>query len=204
MIKSFKINLNKGEGQEEKLARWRRRRESITLTVFFLIFFFVSAFNYSNHKALKDLINIKENKISQIQHQLDELKREGQNVSKDDVIALARLEQTRFLWTKKFRALADVLPEHVAVTALEFNNDEFIVKLIARIKKNEKEFDKISEIMDLLKTTEDFYQDFASIKFDQSHRIIVDGQDILSFSIVSKLRQTISTTSGRSRSRRTM
>lgn len=203
MVKCFKINLNKGEGQEEKLSRWRRRRESMTLSVFFIIFLVLAMFNYSNHKALKELIDIKEDKYRQIQVELDELKEQGQNVSKEDVVALARLEKTRFLWTKKFWALSDILPKHIAVTSMELSNYEMIIKFISRIKMKEREFDKISEIMELLQTTQEFYQDFQSIKFDQSHRIVVDGQNILSFSIACKLRKAV-TTKRRSKSRRIM
>jgi len=193
MLDRFLINLNRGEGREEKLAKWRRRKESLVLTAFLLIFLILTSFNYNNHKSMQNLIQTKEQKIARVNRELDELKRQGQNVSKDDVMAIARLEQTRFLWTKKFFAIADMLPKNAAVTGMEFNNDAFIISYIAKVKKEEKDFDKISEIMELMKGTEDFYEDFASIKFDQSHRIVVEGQDILSFQVACALRKTVTT-----------
>ena len=63
MLDRFLINLNRGEGREEKLARWRRRRESLTMTVFLIIFLIMTAFNYNNYKSLQTLINAKEEKI---------------------------------------------------------------------------------------------------------------------------------------------
>lgn len=203
MVDRFLINLNRGEGQEEKLARWRRRREALMLYTFLAIFIVLTLFNYNNHRAMQELIQIKENKIERINRELEELQRQGQNVSKADVMALAQLEKNRFLWTKKFWALAEILPKGVAVTGMEFNNEVFFIKFIARLKKDEKDFDRISEIMELLRGTEGFYQDFFEIKFDKSHRIVVEGQDILSFSVASKLRKVV-TSSKRRGSRRQM
>ena len=201
MIDRFLINLNRGEGREEKIARWRRRRESVTISVFLALFIVLTVFNLNNHQTMQELINAKEAKISRINRELDELKRQGQNVSKADVLNIARLEQQRFLWTKKFFALADILPKGIAITGLEFASDAFTVKFIAKIKKEEKDFDKISEIMEMLKNTSDFYADFADIKFDQSHRIVVDKQDVLAFSVACKLRKTVTTRKSSSRRR---
>jgi len=194
MVDRFLVNLNRGEGQEEKLARWRKRRESLTLYVFLLLFIVLSVINYNSYKNLKLLVQAKERKIAQINQQLEELKRQGQNVSKADVMAIAKYEKTRFLWTKKFHALADVLPKEIAVTGMEFANDACILKFISKVKKEQRDFDKISEMMELLRGTQDFYEDFADIKFNESQRIIVDEQDILSFSVRCELRKTITTT----------
>jgi Tfp pilus assembly protein PilN len=194
MVDRFLINLNRGEGQEEKAARWRKRQESITLYAFGLVFIVLIVFNYNNHKALRELIQTKERKIVRINRELEELKRQGQNVSKVDVLALAKLEQTRFLWTKKFKALAEILPDNTAVTGMEFANDAFVIKFVARIKPEVKDFEKISEIMELLKGTEDFFKDFMDIKFSESQRITVEGQDILSFAVQCNLRKTVTAT----------
>jgi Tfp pilus assembly protein PilN len=204
MVDRFLINLNRGEGQEEKLIRWRKRRESLTIYSILLVFIVLTVFNYNNYKTLKTLVQTKEEKIRLINHQLDELKRQGQNVSKADVMSIARLEKTRFLWTKKFWALAEVLPEGIAVTGMEFTSDAFIVKFISKVKKNEKDFEKVSNIMDLLKGTQEFYSDFKDVKFAESHRIVVDRQDVLSFSIKCNLRKTIKTSGSRKVDRRRM
>ena len=204
MVDRFLINLNRGEGQEEKLARWRKRRESIVLYAILLVFIVLSVFNYNNHKTMKGLIEAKEYKISQVNQELEELQRQGQNVSKEDVMMIARLEKQRFLWTKKFWALSEILPKEVAVTGMEFASTAFTLRFIARIKKDQKDFDMISNIMELLQGTQNFYQDFKDIKFDESHRIMVDEQDILSFSIQCNLRKTVSTSLSKSRDGRRM
>lgn len=191
MVDKFLINLNRDEGQEEKLARWRKRRESITMYSFLAVFLILTIFAYNNHKAMSRLIQTKEEKIARINIELDELAKEGQKVSKEDVMAIAKLEKTRFLWAKKFWAIAEVLPKEIAVTGMEFTNNQLVIKFISKVKFQEKDFDKIDEIMVLLKGTEDFYKDFQNIKFDKSSRIVVDGQDILSFSVLCTLRKTI-------------
>ncbi len=191
MVDKFLINLNRDEGQEEKLARWRKRRESITMYSFLAVFLILTIFAYNNHKAMSRLIQTKEEKIARINIELEELAKEGQKVSKEDVMAIAKLEKTRFLWAKKFWAIAEVLPKEIAVTGMEFTNNQLVIKFISKVKFQEKDFDKIDEIMVLLKGTEDFYKDFQNIKFDKSSRIVVDGQDILSFSVLCTLRKTI-------------
>lgn len=202
MVNRFLINLNRDEGQEEKLARWRKRRESLTLYIILLVFIVLSVINYNNYKSLRMLIQSKEGKITRINTELEELQKQGQNVSKADVMAIAKYEKTRFLWTKKFYTLAEVLPKEISVTGMDFANDIFIIKFISKIKREQRDFDKISEIMDLLRGTQDFYEDFMDIKFNESHRITVDEQDILSFSVRCNLRKTITTSPTRSDRRR--
>jgi hypothetical protein len=48
--------------------------------------------------------------------------------------------------------------------------------------------------MELLKGTEDFFKDFMDIKFSESQRITVEGQDILSFAVQCNLRKTVTAT----------
>jgi Tfp pilus assembly protein PilN len=204
MIDMFLINLNRTEGQEEKLARWRKRKESITIYSFLFIFLILAIFTYNNHRAMSGLIVAKEQKIKRINRELEELAKQGRNVSKEDVLAIAQLEKTRFLWTKKFKALAEVLPKDVAVTGLEYGNNIFLIDFISRIRPEEKDFEKINEIMGYLQNTEDFYQEFGDIKFNKSHRITVDGQDILSFSVICKVRKTIKASKKEMGARRSM
>lgn len=204
MIDKFLINLNRDEGQEEKMARWRKRREAITMYSFLTVFIVLTLFTYSNHKALTQLVANKEEKIARINTELENLQKEGQNVSKDDVMAIAKLEKTRFLWSKKFWALAEVLPKDLCVTGMEFQNDHLVIKFISKIKSQQKDFDKIDEIISLMKNTEDFYKDFQNIKFDKSSRIVVDSQDVLSFNVVCTLRKTIKAQSSRRSTARRM
>lgn len=183
MVKFFTINLNKSEGHAEREARWRKRRELITIGVFVVIFVVLSLYTVRNHQVLAEISTAKEMQIAEIQRRLDELQRTGKNISKNDVLTLARMEQERFLWASKLKAMADILPEDVALTLLEFDNRQLRIKAISKILPDEKEFDKVSEFMDMLKSTPFFYREFTNIRFSESHRIRVEDQEILSITI---------------------
>ncbi|TKJ39974.1 hypothetical protein CEE37_09565 [candidate division LCP-89 bacterium B3_LCP] len=183
MVKVFSINLNKSEGHAEKEARWRKRREAIVIGLFLVIFIILSLYTLRNHQALGSIISDKEDKISEIQERLDELQSVGKNISKDDVLTLAQMEKERFLWASKLKVLADILPEDVVLTFLEYRNRELRIKAISKIMYDEREFDKVSEFMNMLKSTPFFYREFTNIRFSESHRITVEKQAILAITI---------------------
>jgi Tfp pilus assembly protein PilN len=183
MVNLFSINLNKSEGHAEREARWRKRREGLVITIFLLLFIVLSLYTYRNHQALGNIIQAKQQQIAEIDKRLEELQRAGKNISKNDVLTLARMEKERFLWGSKLKALAEILPSDVVVTLLEFNNRQLRIKAISKILTDEKEFDKVSELMDMLKTTPFFYREFTNIRFSESHRVKVEDQEILSITI---------------------
>ncbi|RJP79808.1 MAG: hypothetical protein C4524_04590 [Candidatus Zixiibacteriota bacterium] len=183
MLKLFSINLNKSEGHAEREARWKRRRENLVIAVFVIIFGVLSIYLYGNHQALKDVIATKQKRIGEIERRLEELARTGKNISKGDVLTLARMEKERFLWGPKLKAMGEILPEDVVLTLLEYNQRQLRIKAISKILADEKEFDKVSEFVDRLKTTPFFYREFSNILFSESHRVRVEDQEILSITI---------------------
>jgi len=116
MIIQFTINLNKGEDIAERELRWRKRREIITLTVLGIIAIVVFGLNYQQYDMMNNLVESKKNTIIEIDRQLDSLEKTGKNISKEDVLALAKLEKERVLWTKKLLAVGELLPEDIALT----------------------------------------------------------------------------------------
>jgi Tfp pilus assembly protein PilN len=202
MVRCFTINLNKGEARAELAVRRQRRTQRIVMAVFVLVFLAIGALNLNGYMELKSIVQEKQNKIAQIQRQLEELQRSGQNVSKQDVLALAKLEQKRFLWTRRLEALGEILPENMAITGLEFHNLDFTIKAISQIKKDQKEFDQVVAFMDMLKGTPFFYTDFDGIRFEKSSRVAIEDQDILSMAIVCQVGSELIRAPG-SRSRRT-
>lgn len=201
MVHYFTINLNKSEGHAEREARWRKRRELITILIFVMIFLILSLFTLRNHQAMGDIIEAKKQRISVIEKRLDELQRTGKNISKSDVLTLARMEKERFLWGSKLKALGDILPEDVVLTLLELNNRELRIKAISKIHKDEREFDKVNEFMNMLKSTPFFYREFTNIRFSESHRITVEKQEILAITITCAIEKPASTVVQRRSSR---
>jgi Tfp pilus assembly protein PilN len=187
MVKLFSINLNKSEGHAEREARWKKRRENLTILVVVLLFAALSLYTYRNHQALGSVVTARQDQIKEVERRLEELKRTGKDISKGDVLTLARMEKERFLWGTKLKALADILPQDVVVTLLEFTNRQLRIKAISKIMADEREFDKVSQFMEMLKTTPFFYREFTNIRFSESHRVKVEDQEILSITITCSI-----------------
>ena len=179
MIKQFTINLNKGEGEAVLKARVRERRSLIYLVIIAIILIVLSGFTWSKHRELRDIVESKQDKIANIQHQLDSLRREGTKVSKQDVMSLAKLEKDRFLWAARLEALAHVLPDGMALTGLKFEHNRLVIKAMSKIKPDEKEFERVSRLMDILETTPEFANRFLDIRFTQSKRRRIEDQEVL-------------------------
>jgi hypothetical protein len=183
MVKQFTINLNKGEGANVLRMRKQERRNYLILTLFVLVFILLGGITWAQNKAMNEVIRSRENKLNRIKFVLDSLKREGTNVSKDDVMALNRLEMERFLWAKRLEKLAVIMPTGTAITGLEYQNKLFKIHAMSQVHTDQKEFEIISKFIDLLKTTPEFKQGFYEIRFDQSLRKVVEDQDVLIFSV---------------------
>ncbi|MBU0691805.1 hypothetical protein KKC97_12765 [bacterium] len=183
MVRQFTINLNKGEGELVLKHKKQERRSFLLLLLMVLIFIVLGGLTWAQNEAVNHEIANRQAKLDQIKYELDSLKREGTNVSKDDVMALAKLEKERFLWAKRLEVLTDLMPAGMAITGLEYEQNTFKIKCIAMIDSSQKEFEIISKFIELLKTTPDFRSGMFDIKFDQSVRKIVEDQDVLLFSV---------------------
>jgi len=187
MITQFTINLNKGEDIAEREARTRRRFEIITMTILILAVMVLSALNIRQYRTIEGIVDVKERIIRDIDRQLDSLKKTGKNISKEDVLALSKLEKERVLWTKKLLALGELMPEEMSLTYLEYKNNVLLLRYIATLRKDEKEFDRVKGIIDQLRASPLFFRDFADMRLKEQHRGDVEDQDILSFSVLCNI-----------------
>lgn len=133
MVKQFTINLNKGEGEAAVRMRRQERRAYFLLILFALVFVVLGGITWAQNEAINDVIKSRQAKLDRIQFELDSLKREGTKVSKDDVIALARLEGERFLWSRRLEKLAEILPTEMVITGLDYQNKIFSIHCMARV-----------------------------------------------------------------------
>jgi Tfp pilus assembly protein PilN len=187
MITQFTINLNKGEDTAEREVRWRKRREVITMTVLILAVLVVGYMNYIQNQVSQQIISTKMKTKADITRQLDSLKKSGKNISKEDVLALAKLEKERVLWSKKFLSIGELLPDEMAVTYLEYKNNTLLMRFITTINKDEKEFDKVKGLIDILRASPLFFRDFADIRLKEQHQTDIEEQTILSFSVLASI-----------------
>jgi Tfp pilus assembly protein PilN len=183
MVKTFTINLNKGEGEAVLRGRKQERRSYLLLALFAIVFLVLAGLTWAQNESMNDVIKSRKAKLERIRFELDSLKREATKVSKDDVTALARLENERFLWARRLEKLAQVLPTGMALTGLQFQNRIFTINAIAQVDTSQKEFEIISRFIELLKGTPEFRQGMYEIRFDQSLRKSIEGQDVLIFSV---------------------
>ena len=161
----------------------------VLLAGFALLFLILSSLTWAQHRQMRDVVSSKQGKLTLIRHQIDSLQREGTNVSKNDVKALAKLEKERFLWAHRLEALAQVLPEGMAITGLKFEHGQLTLKVISQIKPDEKEFERASRLMDILKTTPEFLRDFREIRFTQSNRHTIEDQEVLDILVTCFVQQ---------------
>ncbi|MBU0507577.1 hypothetical protein KKH27_01890 [bacterium] len=183
MVKQFTINLNKGEGEVALRSRRQERRSYLVLSLFVLVFIILGGLTWAQNNAMNEVIRQRQAKLDRIRFELDSLKREGTKVSKEDVMALARLENERFLWARRLEKLAEILPADIAVTGLEYQNKVFTIRAHAKVDSSQKEFEIISKFIELLKSTPEFRQGLFEIRFNQSVRKVVQDQDVLIFSV---------------------
>ncbi len=174
MINQFTINLNKGEDIAERDARWRKRREIITMTVLIIFVMVLLTVNIGQYQMIERVILTKKNIIEDIERKLDSLEKTGKKISKEDVLSLAKLEKERVLWTKKLLALGQELPDEMALTYLEFKNNVLLIRFITTIRGKEKEFDKVKEMIDKLRASPMFFHDFAQMRLKEQHRAEVE------------------------------
>jgi Tfp pilus assembly protein PilN len=183
MVKQFTINLNKGEGEAVVRSRKQERRAYLVLALFALVFLVLGGLTWAQNEAMNDVVKSRQAKLDRIKFELDSLKREGTKVSKDDVMALARLEQDRFLWAHRLEKLSELMPSNMALTGIDYQNKTMIINAIAQIDTAQKEFEIISKFIELLKGSPEFRQGLYGIQFYQSTRKKIEDQEILIFAV---------------------
>ena len=190
MINAIKINLNHASS---KAARVEIRRNQLRWTYFSLVLLFLAlngVWLMHENTQYNQIIASKKAQMNQIKTQIDELKQEGMDLSKSDIIELSKLEGSRVLWAEKMKALGLLIPHDMAVTHLNFKNNTLIIEGISRIYHDEREFDIIEEFIERLKESVIFAEDFEDIKFSKYSRMTLMAQDVVNFEIRGQLKDS--------------
>ncbi|MBD3165512.1 hypothetical protein GF324_02850 [bacterium] len=191
MVDMFQINLNRQEGYAQREARKRKIRDRITVTLITILLLGMGYFTWTNDEELRNIERTKEKQLKSIIAQIDSLQRAGQNVNKEDVLSLARLDKERVFWTKKFRAIAERLPKEMTITSLELKRNTFDIGAITPIEENEREFDMVMLYMDRLRKTPEFFEDIDQMKFTESQRFKAGQQEILDFIVTCDIQKSV-------------
>ena len=177
------INLNKAESAE---TRQERIKEQVRWAIFGTLLFFLLAVNvrvWIISYGYDNILDKKQTEISRLKDEINKLQSEGKNLSKDDILSFANLEQDRFLWARNFEKMGALTPDDIAITGLRYKRQKLIIKGIALTFEDRKDFEIIDEYVQTLRRNREFSDNFSKIKYVGHNKVNVRGQDIIRFEI---------------------
>ena len=177
------INLNKAESAE---TRQERIKEQVRWAIFGALLFFLLAVNvrvWIISYGYDNILDKKQTEISRLKDEINKLQSEGKNLSKDDILSFANLEQDRFLWARNFEKMGALTPDDIAITGLRYKRQKLIIKGIALTFEDRKDFEIIDEYVQTLRRNKEFSDNFSKIKYVGHNKVNVRGQDIIRFEI---------------------
>lgn len=182
------INLNQKESRQTRMERWRERGRWAIFTVILLLLVGTNGLIYYIGQNYSRLIEQKEVEIQNVKKGILKLREKGKNLSKADIIDLAKLESNRILWARTLQLLGQLTPEDIALTGLKYKNQRLIIEGIAVNYADQKEFEIVHNYLNALKKNRDFSKHFSRIKFSQGSIKTIRGQDIIQFVLEANVR----------------
>ena len=183
------INLNKAESAETRLERVREQGRWATFA-FLLIFLLGVNFRvWMINNGYNNIIDQKKVEIERLNDEINKLQSQGKNLSKNDILAFADLEQDRFLWAQNLEEMGNMTPDDMAITGLRFKRGKLIIKGIALTFKDRKDFEIIDEYVKTLRKNKDFSNNFGRIKYVGHSKVSIRGQEIVRFEIEATVRK---------------
>lgn len=177
----FRINLNKLEDPA------RKRREELRLLARFgalnlcLLVLLVTALVWTIQMSGK--LTEFEKLKADLKVQIRKLEANKNYISEQDVRSLKKLDNQRIFWTQKLEALAALSGSNIVLTSLRLQGGNLYLEGVARVKKNENNFNVVSGFIERIKELEYFTRDFKRIEFKSSTRIDFMDQPVLTFEI---------------------
>lgn len=183
------INLNKAESAETRLERVREQGRWATFA-FLLIFLLGVNFRvWMINNGYNNIIDQKKVEIERLNDEINKLQSQGKNLSKNDILAFADLEQDRFLWAQNLEEMGNMTPDDMAIVGLRFKRGKLIIKGIALTFEDRKDFEIIDEYVQTLRKNKDFSNNFVQIKYVGHSKVAVRGQEIVRFEIEATVRK---------------
>ncbi len=131
----------------------------------------------------------KKNQIKELETQIKQLQSKGKNLSKNDIMSFADLEQDRFLWARNMELLGRMTPDDMAITGMKFKRDKLTIKGIALTFEDRKDFEIIDEYVQTLRDNKEFSQNFSRIKYVGHQKVNIRGQDIIRFEVIASIKK---------------
>ena len=183
------INLNKADSAE---TRKERIREQTRWAVFGILILFLLAMNvrvWMISRGYDRVIDQKRTEIEELAEQIKKLRSRGKNLSKNDIMSFADLEQDRFLWARNMELLGTMTPDDMAIIGMRFKRDKLTIKGIALTFEDRKDFEIIDEYVQTLRDNKEFSDNFIRIKYVGHQKVDIRGQQIIRFEIVASIRK---------------
>ena len=177
------INLNKAESAETRQARLKERFRWGTFFILVAMLVGVNGMVWSISLGYDDIIRKKETEITRLKDEIDKLQSEGKNLSKEDILSFADLEQERFLWAQNLEKMGSLTPNDIAITGLRYKRQKLVIKGIALTFEDRKDFEIIDEYVQTLRNNNEFSKNFSKIKYVGHSKVNVRGQEIVRFEI---------------------
>ena len=177
------INLNKAESAETRQARVRERVRWGVFGVLILLLLGVNVRVWMISSGYDGIIDKKEKEISRLKDEINKLQSQGKNLSKDDILSFAELEQERFLWAKNLEKMGTLTPDDIAITGLRYKRQKLVIRGIALTFEDRKDFEIIDEYVQTLRNNKEFSSNFSKIKYVGHSKVNVRGQEIVRFEI---------------------
>ena len=183
------INLNKAESAE---TRKERIREQTRWAVFGILILFLLAMNvrvWMISIGYDRVIDQKRTEREDLAEQIKQLRSRGKNLSKNDIMSFADLEQDRFLWARNMELLGTMTPDDMAIIGMRFKRDKLTIKGIALTFEDRKDFEIIDEYVQTLRDNKEFSDNFIRIKYVGHQKVDIRGQQIIRFEIIASIRK---------------
>ena len=181
------LNQTVSRHQLEELQQEKTRDLIMGSVLFVLISIFIW-FNVINYN-LSSIIEERETRIENLNTKILSLKSEGKiNLSKKNVESLYRFDEKRIFWAPKIMALTNLTPESISITQIEFLRKKLNISAITELDEDVKEFDVVESFISKLKSSDEFFADFESIRFLNSSQDNVKGHKTFTFKIEAKLK----------------
>ena len=185
----IKINLNKAESSEVIKERMLERTRWVVFGVLVFSLFVINLRVWMMGFGYNSVIEKKKNQIQELKEEIRQLQSKGKNLSKNDIMSFADLEQDRFLWARNMELLGEMTPDDMAITGMRFKRDKLTIKGIALTFEDRKDFEIIDEYVQTLRDNKEFSEKFTRIKYVGHQKVNVRGQNIIRFEIVGSIRK---------------
>jgi hypothetical protein len=185
----IKINLNKAESSEILKERALERTRWAIFGAFIFFLFIINLRVWMIGFGYNRVISKKNNQIQELKNDIMKLQSKGKNLSKNDIMSFADLEQDRFLWARNMELLGKMTPDDMAITGMRFKRDKLTIKGIALTFEDRKDFEIIDEYVQTLRANKEFSENFTRIKYVGHQKINIRGQNIIRFEIIASIKK---------------